>query len=62
MTTAVHICGLGGTKIKIGIIEENNILKKWYLNNGFAHIGTGKFDSLPFTVGFMEWSDENGLH
>lgn len=41
-------------KIKIGIIEENTILKNWYSSLGFVHIGTKQFDSLPFTVGFME--------
>lgn len=40
--------------IKIGIIEENTILKNWYSSLGFVHIGTKQFDSLPFTVGFME--------
>ncbi len=45
---------LGGNKISIGIIEENTVLKQWYLNNGFIHTGTKKFDHLPFTVGFME--------
>lgn len=41
-------------KITIGIIEENKRLKDWYLQNGFVHTGTKKFDHLPFTVGFME--------
>ena len=41
--------------LKIGIIEENAILKNWYLQNGFVHIGTRKFEHLPFTVGFMEY-------
>lgn len=44
----------GGTKISIGIIEENAKLKDWYLNLGFKHISTRKFEHLPFTVGFME--------
>ena len=41
-------------KIKIGIVEENTILKKWYEYNGFIHIGTNKFDFFPFTCGYME--------
>ena len=45
---------LGGSKITIGIIEENTVLKDWYTTNGFIHIGTEKFDGLPFTVGYME--------
>ncbi len=44
----------GGTKISIGIIEENTKLKNWYLKLGFTHISTRKFEHLPFTVGFME--------
>lgn len=44
----------GGNKISIGIIEENAKLKDWYLNLGFNHISTRKFEHLPFTVGFME--------
>ena len=47
---------LGGTKITIGILEENTVLKEWYANNGFIHTGIKIFDGLPFTVGFMEWS------
>ena len=46
---------LGGAKIKIGIIEESTILKNWYIQNGFVHIGTKKYDHLPFTSGYMEW-------
>jgi len=45
---------LGANKIKIGIVEENTILKGWYEKIGFVHTGTQKFEHLPFTVGFME--------
>ena len=44
----------GGNKISIGIIEENILLKNWYLKLGFTHISTRKFEHLPFTVGFMK--------
>lgn len=50
---------LGGTIIKIDIIEENTVLKEWYLKNGFTHTGTKKFDHLPFTTGFMEWNENS---
>ena len=43
-------------KITIGMIEENVVLKNWYLANGFVHTGTKRFERLPFTVGFMEQS------
>lgn len=40
--------------IKIGIVEENTVLKEWYKTFGFVHTGTRKYEHLPFTVGFME--------
>jgi len=43
-----------GETITIGIIEQNTILKSWYLKHGFAHTGTKEFPHLPFLVGFME--------
>ena len=44
----------GCKKINIGIVEENKVLKKWYVENGFIHTGTKKFDFFPFTCGYME--------
>lgn len=41
-------------KMNIGIVEENEILRKWYEAKGFIHIGTKKFDFFPFTCGYME--------
>ena len=38
-----------------GIIEESEVLKNWYIANGFVHTGTKKFDHLPFTSGYLEW-------
>lgn len=43
-----------GKIIKIGIIEENKILKQWYLSYGFIEKGRESFKHLPFTVCFME--------
>lgn len=48
-----QVKSLGGDVMTIGIIEENTVLKKWYMENGFEHNGTRKFEHLPFTVGFM---------
>ena len=45
---------MGCKKMSIGIVEENKVLRKWYENNGFIHIGTKKFDFFPFTCGYME--------
>lgn len=45
---------LGADKLGIAIIEENMVLKEWYIKNGFTPTGTKKFEHLPFTVGFLE--------
>jgi len=42
------------TKVNIGIVEENQVLRKWYEKFGFVHTGTQKFDFFPFTCGYME--------
>ena len=44
----------GCTKMKIGIVEENQVLRKWYEKLGFVHVGTQKFEFFPFTCGYME--------
>jgi ribosomal protein S18 acetylase RimI-like enzyme len=44
----------GGSSLSISIIEENTVLKNWYLAYGFHTTGIRKFEHLPFTVGFME--------
>lgn len=49
-----YVKSLKGETICIGIIEENAVLKEWYKQLGFKHIGIKKFEHLPFTVGFME--------
>ena len=46
--------GLNYTKMHIGIVEENRILRQWYEKMGFVHIGTEKFEFFPFTCGYME--------
>lgn len=45
---------LGFSKMKIGIVEENTVLRKWYESKGFIHVGMEKFDFFPFTCGYME--------
>ena len=44
----------GGCKVTISIVEENTVLKNWYVAYGFVHTGTKKFEHLPFTSGYME--------
>lgn len=45
---------LGCTKMHIGIVEENTILRQWYERFGFLHTHTKKFDFFPFTCGYMK--------
>ena len=42
------------TKMKISIVEENKVLRKWYEAHGFIHTNTEKYDFFPFTCGYME--------
>ena len=44
----------GYTKLNLSIVEENQMLRKWYEKNGAVHLGTQKFDFFPFTCGYME--------
>lgn len=45
---------LGADKLKIGIVEENTVLRKWYEGFGFQHVNSVKYDFFPFTCGYME--------
>ena len=40
--------------MNIGIVEDNNVLRKWYEMYGFVHKGKEKYDFFPFTCGYME--------
>ena len=44
---------LACTRMNIGIVEENQILRKWYERYGFIHTGEKKYDFFPFTCGYM---------
>ena len=43
-----------GRRVSIAIINENTVLKNWYITLGFEETGIRKFDHLPFTVCFMQ--------
>lgn len=43
----------GGKKISIGIINENKVLKDWYIKNGFSVTEIREFSHLPFNVCFL---------
>ena len=45
---------LGCSLMRIGIVEENRVLRAWYEAHGFVHLGTKKYDHFPFTCGYME--------
>lgn len=40
--------------MKIGIVEENKVLRRWYERCGFVHTGTEKLDFFPFTCGYLQ--------
>lgn len=44
----------GRRTVKIGIVEENVVLRRWYERFGFEHTGTEKYDFFPFTCGYLE--------
>ena len=39
--------------MRLSIVEENSVLRKWYDRNGAVHTGTEKFSFFPFTCGYM---------
>ena len=39
--------------MRLSIVEENSILRRWYEQSGAVHTGTEKFDFFPFTCGYM---------
>ncbi|MCM1327674.1 MAG: GNAT family N-acetyltransferase [Lachnoclostridium sp.] len=43
----------GCSKVNIGVVDENTVVKKWYETFGFVHIGAEKLDFFPFTYGYM---------
>jgi len=44
----------GARRISIGIIAENEQLKRWYENHGFTVTAVREYSHLPFTVCEME--------
>ena len=54
MNALNYASSLGRAKMKIGIVNENTILGKWYENFGFVRTGEQKFDFFPFTCGYLE--------
>jgi len=42
-----------GRFVKLGLIDENRVLKEWYQDQGFRIAKTKSFKHLPFKVCFM---------
>lgn len=42
------------TRLKIGIVEENRVLREWYESFEFEQTGTEKLDFFPFTCGYYK--------
>ena len=48
-----YIKSKGGERVSIGIINENTVLKNWYISYGFAETETKVYRHLPFNVCFL---------
>ncbi len=44
----------GQRKLYIAMVNEQKVLKEWYLKMGFKITNIEKFPNLPFSVAFME--------
>jgi N-acetylglutamate synthase-like GNAT family acetyltransferase len=44
----------GAKKLHIAMVNEEKVLKDWYLAMGFKESSVQKFEHLPFSVCFME--------
>ena len=54
LTHAFEEAGRRGCAVmRVGIVKENKVLRRWYEENGFVHTGTEKFDFFPFTCGYL---------
>jgi len=49
-----YVRNKGHQKLHITIVDENPVLKNWYLGMGFKETLVRKFEHLPFNVSFME--------
>ena len=49
-----HVRKEGGSRVALGMINSQTVLKNWYKSFGFRETGTKQFEHLPFLVCFME--------
>jgi ribosomal protein S18 acetylase RimI-like enzyme len=55
VTAAVdYVRAQGEQKLYIALVNEEKVLKDWYLAMGFRETSIQKFPHLPFNVAFME--------
>ena len=40
--------------MKLSIVEENQVLRRWYERSGAVHTGIEKYDFFPFTCGYLQ--------
>ncbi len=49
-----YVKSQGHHKLHLTMVDENPVLKDWYLGMGFRETAVQKFEHLPFMVSFME--------
>jgi diamine N-acetyltransferase len=45
----------GASRVSLSLIDENQVLKRWYTGQGFIAKELKRFPHLPFTVCYMEY-------
>jgi len=50
----------GADTVRLGMIDDNHALKRWYECHGFVTAGVHQFGNAPFLVGYMEWKRMGG--
>lgn len=53
-TAIDYVCSKDEKKLYIAMVNEEKVLKDWYLAMGFKETSVEKFPHLPFSVAFME--------
>ena len=53
-TVIAYARSQGEKKLYIAMVNDEKVLKNWYLAMGFKETSVQKFDRLPFSVSFME--------
>jgi ribosomal protein S18 acetylase RimI-like enzyme len=51
---------LGAARIRIFVVANHNALRRWYVRMGFVETETRRFEHLPFTVQYLEYTLGSG--